>query len=113
MLREAEIEPARRKPETEQEAYNPTLLAFSQTFTETPERNEEVLRLLREALEIDPAHAMANALAASRLQQRHLMDWAATRPTIGRKRGAWRGWRSPAAAKHRRLWRLEDGFAPV
>jgi hypothetical protein len=78
VLREAEIEPARRMPEGDQDAYDLTSLAFPQTFTETPERNEEALR--RQALEIDPAHAMANALAAWRLQQRHLMDWAAARP---------------------------------
>jgi hypothetical protein len=80
VLHEAEIEPARRKPETEQDAYNLTLRAFPPTFAETPERNEEALRLLREALGIDPARAMANALAAWCLQQRHLMDWPAAQP---------------------------------
>ena len=33
-----------------QDAYDLTLLAFPQTFIETPERNEEALRLGREAL---------------------------------------------------------------
>jgi hypothetical protein len=49
VLREAEIEPTRRKPETEQGAHDPTLRAFPPTFTETPERSEEALWLLSEA----------------------------------------------------------------
>ena len=43
------------KPETEQDAGGLTLRAFPPTFAETPERGEEALRLLSEALEIDPA----------------------------------------------------------
>jgi hypothetical protein len=80
VLHKAEIEPARRKFETEQDGYNLTLRTFPPTFAEPPERNEEALRLLREALGIDPARAMANAFTAWCLQQRHLMDWPAAQP---------------------------------
>ena len=75
VLREAEIERARRKPEANQDIYDLTLRAFPSTFAETPEDNEEALRLLTEVLEADPAYSMANALAAWCYQQRHLMDW--------------------------------------
>ena len=44
MLHKAEIEPARRKFETEQDGYNLTLRTFPPTFAEPPERNEEALR---------------------------------------------------------------------
>ena len=77
VLREAEIERARRKPEASQDAYDLTLRAFPPTFAETPADNEEALRLLGQALEMDPAYPMANALAAWCHQQRHLMDWPA------------------------------------
>jgi adenylate cyclase len=75
VLREAEIERARRKPEANQDAYDLTLRAFPPTFAETAEDNQEALRLLTETLEVDPGFAMANALAAWCYQQRHLMDW--------------------------------------
>jgi TolB-like protein len=75
VLREAEIERARRKPEADQDAYDLILRAFPPTFAETPDDNGEALRLLGEALEIEPRHPMANALAAWCHQQRHLMDW--------------------------------------
>ncbi len=52
--------------------------AFPPTFAETPQDNDEALRLLPQALEIDPAYPPANALAAWCHQQRHLMDWPAT-----------------------------------
>jgi adenylate cyclase len=80
VLREAEIERARRKPEANQDAYDLTLRAFPPTFAETAEENAEALRLLTEALEADPAFAMASALAAWCYQQRHLMDWPDAQP---------------------------------
>jgi adenylate cyclase len=80
VLREAEIERARRKPEENQDAYDLTLRAFPPAFAETAEDNAEALRLLTEALEVDPAFAMANALAAWCYQQRHLMDWPGAQP---------------------------------
>src|SRR5689334_16837887 len=80
VLREAEIERARRKPEANQDAYDLTLRAFPPAFAETAEENAEALRLLTEALEADSAFAMANALAAWCYQQRHLMDWPSAQP---------------------------------
>jgi adenylate cyclase len=75
VLRQAEIERARRKPEADQDAYELTVCTFPASFAETADDNEEALRLPGEALEIDPDFPMANALAAWCLQQRHLMDW--------------------------------------
>jgi adenylate cyclase len=77
VLRDAEIDRARRKPEASQDVYDLTLRAFPLTFAETAEDNAEALRLLARALETDPAYPMANALAAWCHQQRHLMDWPA------------------------------------
>jgi TolB-like protein/class 3 adenylate cyclase/tetratricopeptide (TPR) repeat protein len=88
VLREAEIERARHKPEANQDAYDLTLRAFPPTFAETAEDNEEALRLLTEALEADPAFAMANALAAWCYQQRHLMDWPGAQPDEAARRMA-------------------------
>ena len=80
VLREAEIERARRKPEANQDVYDLTVRAFPPTFAETAQDNQEALRLLTEALEANPAFPMANALAAWCYQQRHLMDWPGTQP---------------------------------
>jgi TolB-like protein len=80
VLREAEIERARRKPEENQDVYDLTLRAFPPTFAETAEDNAEALRLLTEALEADPDFPMANALAAWCYQQRHLMNWPGAQP---------------------------------
>jgi adenylate cyclase len=78
VLRGAEIERARRKPEANQDVYDLTLRALPPAFAETPEDNEEALQLLGQALEMDPAYPTANALAAWCRQQRHLMEW----PTV-------------------------------
>ncbi len=75
VLRGAEIERARRKPEASQDVYDLTCRALLPAFAETAQDNAEALRVLCEALEIDPAYASANALAAWCHQQRHLMDW--------------------------------------
>ena len=77
VVRNAEIERSRRKPEVSQGVYDLTLCAIPATFAETAEDTEEALRLLAEALEMDPGYAFANALAAWCRQQRHLMDWPA------------------------------------
>ncbi len=65
-----------RKPVVSQNVYDLTLRAFPPTFAETPDDNEEALRLLAQANEMDPAYPMANALAAWCHQQRLLMDWS-------------------------------------
>jgi adenylate cyclase len=75
VLRGAEIERARRKPEAIQDVYDLTLRALPPTFAETAEDNAEALRLLAQALEMDPGYPIPNALAAWCHQQRHLMDW--------------------------------------
>ena len=75
VLRAAEIERARRKPEANQDVYDLICRALLPAFAETPEDNEEALRLLGLALETDPSYPPANALAAWCRQQRHLMEW--------------------------------------
>jgi adenylate cyclase len=75
VLRLAEIERARRKPEASLDVYDLTLRALPAAFAETAEDNREALRLLTEALDADPAYPTANALAAWCRQQRHLMNW--------------------------------------
>jgi len=76
VLRGAEIERARRKPEASQDAYDLVCRALPSAFAETAEENKEALRLLGLALEADPAYPLANALAAWCRQQRHLMNWS-------------------------------------
>jgi adenylate cyclase len=61
------------------------LRAFPPTFAETPDDNAEALRLLADALAMDPAYPMANALAAWCLQQRHLLDWPTAHPDDRKK----------------------------
>ncbi len=75
VLRVAEIERARRKPEANLDVYDLTLRALPAAFAETAEDNQEALQLLAEALDADPAYPTANALAAWCRQQRHLMLW--------------------------------------
>jgi adenylate cyclase len=75
VLRGAEFERARRKPEANQDAYDLVCRAIPAVFTETAEANQEALRLLGLALEMDPDYPTANALAAWCRQQRHLMSW--------------------------------------
>jgi adenylate cyclase len=79
VLREAEIERARRKPEASLDVYDLLCRALPLTFAETPEDNAEALRLLDQALAMDPGYPPANALAAWCRQQRHLMEWPAAR----------------------------------
>jgi len=75
VLRLAEIERARRKPETGQSVYDLGLRAIVATFAETAEANEEALRLLGRAREINPRYPPTNALAAWCLQMRYVMEW--------------------------------------
>ncbi len=79
VLRTAEIERARRKPEADRDVYEMARAAFPASFAETAEDNAEALRLLTMALALDPSYPTANALAAWCLQQRHLMDWSQAR----------------------------------
>jgi adenylate cyclase len=75
VLRAAEFERARRKPEASQDVYDLVCRAIPAAFAETAEDNTEALRLLGLVLESDPENALGNALAAWCRQQRHLMDW--------------------------------------
>jgi adenylate cyclase len=75
ILRTAEIERARRKPEPSQNAYDLVLRASIPAFAETADDNDEAMRLLARALALDPDYPSANALAAWCRQQRHLMAW--------------------------------------
>jgi TolB-like protein len=75
VLRAAEFERARRKPEANQDVYDLVARAIPAAFAETAEDNREALRLLGLVLETDPGNALANALAAWCRQQRHLMNW--------------------------------------
>ncbi|HEY1300923.1 MAG TPA: adenylate/guanylate cyclase domain-containing protein [Stellaceae bacterium] len=75
VLRAAEIDRARRKPEPAQDVYDLVLRASVPAFVETAEANAEALALLTRALEADRDNPAANALAAWCRQQRHLMDW--------------------------------------
>jgi adenylate cyclase len=75
VMRGAEIDRARRKPEASQDVYDLICRAIPSAFAETAKDNEEAIRLLGLALEMDPSYPTANALAAWCRQQRHLMDW--------------------------------------
>ena len=75
VLRGAEFERARRKPEASQDVYDLVCRAIPSAFAETAEANQEALRLLRLVFETDPDNPLANALAAWCRQQRHLMNW--------------------------------------
>src|SRR5271166_4893309 len=75
VLRGAEVERARRKPETSQDVYDLVCRAIPSAFAETAEDNQEALRLLGLVFETDPGDPLANALAAWCRQQRHLMNW--------------------------------------
>jgi adenylate cyclase len=75
VLRGAEVERARRKPAASRDVYDLVQCALMPAFAETPEDNEEALRLLGQGLEMDPCYPTANALAAWCRQQRHLLEW--------------------------------------
>ena len=77
VLRGAELDRIGRKPAANQDAYDLTLRAMFPAFAETAEENDNALRLLNEAIEINPGYPTANALAAWCHQQRHLLEWPA------------------------------------
>ncbi len=80
VLRLAEIERARRKPQASLDVYDLTLRALPPAFAETAADNQTALQLLAEALATDPGYPTANALAAWCRQQRHLMNWPGAQP---------------------------------
>ena len=71
-LRKAEIERARRKRPDRLDAYDLYLRALPYVYANTPADTEEALRLLNEALKLDPNYAAAHGLAAWGYEQRFL-----------------------------------------
>jgi tetratricopeptide (TPR) repeat protein len=63
-LRQAEIERARRKHPENLDAYDLYLRAFPLAYANTPADGREALKLLEEALRLDPTYAAAHGLAA-------------------------------------------------
>lgn len=75
VLRLAEIERARRKPDAALDVYDLTLRALPSAFAETAADNDAAMRVLERVLATDPGYPTANALAAWCRQQRYLMKW--------------------------------------
>jgi adenylate cyclase len=64
-LKQAEIERARRKPPANLDAYDYVLRATPHVVANTPAESAEAIRLLNEALRLDPVYAVAHALLAT------------------------------------------------
>jgi TolB-like protein/class 3 adenylate cyclase len=71
-LRRAEIERARRKRPDSLDAYDVYLRALPHAYANTPADTDEALRLLNEALRLDPNYAVAHGYAAWAHEQRFL-----------------------------------------
>ncbi|MFA1624792.1 adenylate/guanylate cyclase domain-containing protein [Rhizobium mongolense] len=71
-LRRVEIERARRKRPDSLDAYDLFLRALPHTYANTPTDNDEALRLLNEALRLDPNYACVHGYAAWGYEQRFL-----------------------------------------
>jgi adenylate cyclase len=69
-LEQAEIERARTKSTDNLNAYDLYLRALPHYYAVTRAGNDEALRLLRRAIELDPDYALAKAFAAHCVQQR-------------------------------------------
>jgi adenylate cyclase len=98
-LRNLEIERAQRKPTESLDAYDLYLRAQARAFPQhiaTREDNQEALRLLRRAIEIDPQYGAAYALAANCYMNQRGMGWL--------------GPDDPAVAEGARLARLAASF---
>jgi adenylate cyclase len=70
-LEQAEIERARAKPTENLNAYDLYLRALPSYYALTRAESDEALRLLRQAIGLDPNYAVAKALAAHRIVMRH------------------------------------------
>ena len=75
-LRGAEIERARRKPTASLDAYDLYLRALPHVFATMFEGTREALRLLDQALALDPNYAAASGLKAWRHLQSYLHSWS-------------------------------------
>jgi adenylate cyclase len=74
-IRSAEIKRAQRKPTGNLQAYDLLLRALPHCYARAPERNEEAIRLLRRATELDPTYALAFGWLAWCLDMRMVMGW--------------------------------------
>jgi TolB-like protein/Tfp pilus assembly protein PilF len=75
VVRNAEIELARRKPEG-LDAYQLVLRAYPHLWSQDRLRNREAIRLLRRSIELDPDYARAHALLAWCLTQEIVYFWS-------------------------------------
>jgi DNA-binding SARP family transcriptional activator len=75
VVRNAEIELARRKPEG-LDAYDLVLRAYPHLWSQDRLRNREAIRLLRRSVELDPSYARAHALLAWCLTQEIVYFWS-------------------------------------
>ena len=82
-LRKAEIERARRRPVENLDAYDLYLRALPHVYAFRPDENLAGLELLRKAIDLDPAYALALAYAAWCLEQRVVRGW----PPVGQDDG--------------------------
>jgi adenylate cyclase len=69
-LEQAEIERARAKPTENLNAYDLYLRALPLYYTNARAESDEVLRLLRQAISLDPSYALAKALFAACITMR-------------------------------------------
>jgi tetratricopeptide (TPR) repeat protein len=76
-LRRAEIERSKRKPPQSMGAYDLYLRSLPHVYAMKPGENEEALRLLHKAVELDPNYAPALAYLAWAYEQRLVRDWGA------------------------------------
>jgi adenylate cyclase len=70
-MEQAEIERARAKPTENLNAYDLYLRALPSYYALTRAESDEALRLLRQAIGLDPNYAVAKALAAHCIVMRH------------------------------------------
>ena len=69
-MEQAEIERSRTKPTENLTAYDLYLRALPHYYAFTSTGNDEALRLLRRAIQLDPDYAVAKAMAGYCIQQR-------------------------------------------
>ncbi|MFT5112373.1 MAG: adenylate cyclase [Parasphingorhabdus sp.] len=74
-LRKAEIERSKKIRPENLDAYDLYLRALQHTYAMQPDDNTEALRLLHEAIELDPSYAPALAYAAWCYEQRLTREW--------------------------------------
>jgi TolB-like protein/class 3 adenylate cyclase len=74
-LQQAEIERARRKPTESLDAYDCYLRGIEKVHQRTQSANEEALRLLQRAIELDPEYASAYGMAAWCYVSRQSQGW--------------------------------------